>query len=195
MDVLEGYRIAHKILKLTDGRRDMDLAARLLGIEVHDEFDLVHLKGMYSAKNKHRTIFLHCRLSEYLRRFVLAHEIGHDQIPEHRELAKGTPFQDSSFSCFKDTKERDATSIAAHLLIDDEEMIERLKMYHDTMKAAAALKVPEDFLLIEMEDYKKLHPEYSYLLNLPRSGRGDFLKDYDDGTFNDGEGIPCYEEC
>lgn len=195
MDVFEGYRIAHNILKQTDGRRDLNLAARCLKIEVHDEFDLGHLKGMYSSANKHRTIYLHSRLSEYLRRLTLAHEIGHDQIPEHRKQARTSPFQDLSFSCFKDNKEREATSVGAHILIDDDEMLEMLEYYQDVYKVAMKLRVPDDFLFIEMEDYAKVHPEYRYILRVPRSGRGNCLKDYDDGTFNDGEGIAYYGEC
>ena len=41
---------------------------------------------------------------------------------------------------------------------------------------AAELYVPEDLLLIAIEDYHKLHPDF--IVRLPRSGRGNYLKDY-----------------
>ena len=46
---------------------------------------------------------------------------------------------------------------------------------------AVELCVPEDLLLIELEDYGKLHPDF--LFRLPRIPKGNYLKDYTDGTF------------
>lgn len=48
---------------------------------------------------------------------------------------------------------------------------------HTAQAIAAELYVPEDLLLIAIEDYHKLHPDF--VVRLPRPGRGNYLKDYD----------------
>ena len=80
-----------------------------------------NLKGMYSSADRHRTIYLHKRLTGYLRRFVLMHEICHDQIPEHRKRARRMPYKEIQFFGGVNQSEREANSVAAHVLIDDEE--------------------------------------------------------------------------
>ena len=91
MKAAESYALAQKIIKKSDGSRDPEVIYQCLGIELEDTFDLANLKGMYSSADRHRTIYLHKRLTGYLRRFVLMHEICHDQIPEHRKRARRYP--------------------------------------------------------------------------------------------------------
>lgn len=55
-------------------------------------------------------------------------------------------------------------------------MLELIREGYTTQEIAAALYVPEDLLLIAIEDYCVIHPEFK--ANLPRSGRGNYLKDY-----------------
>ena len=72
--------------------------------------------------------------------------------------------------------EREANSVAAHVLIDDEKMVNLIMEGNSAQAIAAELYVPEDLLLIAIEDYHKLHPDF--IVRLPRSGRGNYLKDY-----------------
>ena len=202
MRVEESYALAHKILRKSGGCQDPEVICKCLGIELF-EYDLGNLKGMYSSADRHRTIFLNKRLTGYLRRFVLAHEIGHDQILEHRKQARSKPykevmlfqddqffkrdaeegqyFQFSQFSGAKNNTEREANSVAAHLLINDDQMLTLAKEGRTLQQIAVELCVPEDLLLIELEDYGKLHPDY--IFRLPRIPKGNYLKDYTDGTF------------
>ncbi len=208
MNVNQSYEISEAILRKSGGSRDPEVICRCLGIELY-EFDLGNLKGMYSSADRHRTIFLHKRLSEYMRRCVLAHEIAHDQIPEHRKMAKTTPYNEVQFfsdtddaddtdaasykstasstchrSLAKNNTEREANSVAAHILIDDERMMELVLSGQTIQAIACELSVPVDLLLIELEDYGKMHLEYRMLINnLPREARGEYLKNYTDGTF------------
>ena len=93
MKAAESYALAQKIIKKCDGSRDPEVIYQCLGIELEDTFDLANLKGMYSSADRHRTIYLHKRLEGYLRKFVLMHEICHDQIPEHRKRVGGYRFK------------------------------------------------------------------------------------------------------
>ena len=70
MKAAESYALAQKIIKKCDGSRDPEVIYQCLGIELEDTFDLANLKGMYSSADRHRTIYLHKRLTGYLRRFV-----------------------------------------------------------------------------------------------------------------------------
>lgn len=176
MNAVESYKIAQRILKKSGGSRDPEVICCCLGIELEDTFDLANLKGMYSSANRHRTIFLHKRLEGYLRRFVLAHEISHDQIPTHRKQARNHPYQELQFFGGTNNAEREANSVAAHILIDDNEMIELIKEGKTLQTVASELYVPEDLLLIALEDYTAIHPELN--LDLPRPSKGNYLKDY-----------------
>lgn len=173
MNVYDSYALANKIMKKSGGSRNPDIICGCLGIEIEESYDLGNLKGMYSSANRHRTIFLNCRLTEYLRRIVLMHEIIHDQIPEHRRRAKALPYQDHGAP---GKFEREANSVAAHILIDDDEMITLIQEGRTSQQIAAILKVPEDLLLIELEDYKKIHTDFNIVL--PRCGDGSYLKKY-----------------
>lgn len=176
MNATESYALAHKIIKKCDGCRDPEVIYQCLGIELEDSFDLANLKGMYSSADRHRTIYLHKRLEGYLRKFVLMHEICHDQIPEHRRRARRMPYKEIQFFGGTNKSEREANSVAAHVLIEDNRMLELIREGYTTQEIAAALYVPEDLLLIAIEDYCVIHPEFK--ANLPRSGRGNYLKDY-----------------
>ena len=161
MKAAESYALAQKIIKKCDGSRDPEVIYQCLGIELEDTFDLANLKGMYSSADRHRTIYLHKRLTGYLRRFVLMHEICHDQIPEHRKRARRMPYKEIQFFGG---------------LIDDEKMVNLIMEGNSAQAIAAELYVPEDLLLIAIEDYHKLHSDF--IVRLPRSGRGNYLKDY-----------------
>ena len=66
------------------GTRDPERIADALGIIVMD-VNFEKQKGLYKVILRNRFIFIKSDLSEVMRRIVLLHEIGHDQL--HRRLA------------------------------------------------------------------------------------------------------------
>ena len=66
------------------GTRDPERIAQALGIIVMD-VNFEKQKGLYKVILRNRFIFIKSDLSEVMRRIVLLHEIGHDQL--HRRLA------------------------------------------------------------------------------------------------------------
>ena len=56
-------------------------------------------------------------------------------------------------------------------------MIELIKEGKTLQAVASELYVPEDLLLIALEDFRSVHPELK--LDLPRPSKGNYLKDYD----------------
>lgn len=155
MNAYEGYEAAEKISRAIDGCRYPREMASTLGIELY-EYDLKNLKGMYSAADRHRTIFLNNRLNRYGQIFVTIHEIGHDQ--KHRHLARNTPlreiqfFHGASASFLIEETEREANIIASHVLINDDQLLRLLRYGYTISQSATKLHVPEDLVLIKMKE-------------------------------------------
>ena len=76
-------RRADSLVRST-GTRDPERIAEALGIIVMD-VNFEKQKGLYKVILRNRFIFIKSDLSEVMRRIVLLHEIGHDQL--HRRLA------------------------------------------------------------------------------------------------------------
>ena len=174
---LSDYKCAQHIIKAAGHCRDPEKIADALGIGI-EYYDLANLKGMYSSQNKHRTIFVHEGLSYYGMRFVIAHEIGHDQ--KHRTLARSKPLQDLLFftATGKNNTELEANIIASHILIEDSELLNLIREQRTCQSIAVELCVPEDLLLIKMDQMTRLG-YYEFQINeLYRSPKANYLKDY-----------------
>lgn len=177
MNAYEGYEAAEKISRAIEGcRRPKDMAAAL-GIELY-EFDLKNLKGMYSAADRHRTIYLNNRLNHYGQLFVTIHEIGHDQ--KHRHLAKNAPlreiqfFHGASATLLIEETENEANIIASHVLIKDDQLLKLLGYGYTISESAAQLHVPEDLVLIKMREMQRINRSLSF--DLLRRGNPLYLK-------------------
>lgn len=77
------------------------------------------VRGFYLYDSRIKLICLRNSLSEYVERFVLAHEIGHSVM--HPESC--TPFLQTTFWSV-DRMEIEANKFAAELIISDEEIME-----------------------------------------------------------------------
>lgn len=67
------------------GTRDPEKIAGEIGITIYP-MDSKNLLGMYTCRWNYRMIFVNPHMDHYLRKMVIAHEIGHDS--EHRDIAK-----------------------------------------------------------------------------------------------------------
>ena len=154
MNSIEGYEIANRIKKRCHDCRCAAEYAQALHIEIITR-PLGNIKGMYTYAQRFRTILLNEKLTGYEKEFITFHEIGHDQIPEHRKLAKNGAFQEIQlFSNTTDKTELEANIIAAHLYIKEEELREYLGGYYTLDQIASAVNAPEDLVLIKLEQMK-----------------------------------------
>ena len=135
---------------------------------------------MYHIIKRHRFIILNSRLIDYDDLMqTLFHEIGHDQIPEHRKIAKsGIPLKDDALFNTKNRTERQANVIAAHILLDDDEVVDFLKDGNTLERVAQEFHVHEDLLILKLEEMKKkMGKEFPFdLARLPRSADPCFLR-------------------
>lgn len=166
----EIYHKANKIFRRCGTRDAMQIAADL-GIHLHFVEDFQNLLGMYTYQQKERHILLNANMDETLTRMVCAHEIGHDTL--HREKAKGKSIL-SEFVLFdmRTAMEYEANAFAAHLLIDDEELVHHLKQGYDVAQLSAAMNTNINLMLIKLNEMNRMGRNYE----LPYVPHADFLK-------------------
>ena len=155
--------------------RDPDELIRCLNIHLKYIGSTESLLGMYRVILRNRFIFLADNIGS-LRKTVLAHELGHDQL-HRKECIKGAGFHESRVFNPTDRFEIEANIFAAHLLIPDEDVISMIKYAENDKELADSLVVDINLLnlkISEMAKMKLLDLDQS-ALRRPDSG---FLKNY-----------------
>ena len=117
-----------------------------LGVTVQTD-DIGTLKGMYVYIKRNRYIVLSDRLNPEMRRLVLAHELGHDQL--HRDSAKYSFIQDSDVVDLNDRTEYEANVFAVTLLIDDEEFLDLARSGESVERIAQKLKTDPNLVVLK----------------------------------------------
>ena len=153
------------------GTRDTLKIAHEVGIYVHyiDGFD--QLLGMYTYRHKERHILLNSNMEDMVTQMVCGHEIGHDYL--HRDAAKGDSIlQEFVLFDMRNQMEYEANAFAAHLRIDDDELIGLLKEGYDIVQASSILGTNINLTLIKLNEMNRMGMN----LNLPYMPHSDFLK-------------------
>lgn len=106
------------------------------------EVELKSTLGMYRYINKTRTIFINSNLSDEVKRFVLAHELGHAILhtKENCFYLRYNTFIKTS------TYEVEANKFAAELLIDDKEFKSNIEKGFTAGQLASYFEVPEELI-------------------------------------------------
>ena len=154
--MIGSHEIHEKARSLTQhfGTNDPIRLAKEMGIKVYDVPTLTELLGMYVCRWKSRIILMNPNINDVLYRMVLAHEIGHDQL--HRELAASGDLREFELFNMVDMTEYEANAYAAHILIDDDEMMELLRNGYDLAQAASSLRVNINLLLIKTQEMRRM---------------------------------------
>lgn len=153
------------------GSRDPYRIAKTAGIRVYDQ-DLGRLLGMYSVIQRKRCIFLNRSLNEYQKRIVCAHELGHDTL--HRRLINQVGIlQEFTLMDLSTQSEIEANQFAAHLLLDDEQILDMMHYGYSDEEIAHKMCVNLNLLLIKLRDLQKEMGLDFQLRKIPRS---DFMK-------------------
>lgn len=139
--------------------RNPEELARELNVRIRYFSDTKSLLGMYKVVMRNRFIFIPCNIG-HLKKTVLAHELGHDQL--HRDYCKdGASFHESKIFNPTNKYEIEANIFAAHLLIPDEEVLRLIKYANDDRDLANQLEVDINLLNLKISEMAKLK-----LLNL-----------------------------
>ena len=129
------------------------------------------IKAYYLYQSRVRNIVVNWRVSEVVRRILVAHELGHDRL--HKKIAMLKGFQELELFDRATPTEYEANLFAAELLIDDAELLELLNDENKTFfDVASELYVPAGLL-----DFKfRVLKNKGYRINAPYIVNGDFLK-------------------
>lgn len=127
------------------GTRDPEKIASALGIRIYD-VPLKKQKGMYKVIKRNRCIFVKNDLPDVMRRIVILHEIGHDQL--HRSKAK--VFQEFSlFDMSGSIMEYEANLFAAQVMLPDDDILEYIYDGYSAGQIAGVLE--SDINLVSMK--------------------------------------------
>ena len=162
--------------------RDPSELCKELGIRIRLKDLETELKAYYYCQSRIRNIVVNFRVSEIVRRILMAHELGHDQLHNKIALAKG--FQEVGLFNMTIPTEYEANVFAAELLIDDVELLGLIKDENSSFFGMAKeLYVPAGLL-----DFKfRILKRKGYSIEAPHIANGDFLKNDIDGCFDDEE--------
>ena len=133
--------------------RDPYELADLLGVTVMPRNNFLRQKGAFSIVAGRSFIFINANLSAELQRLVCAHELGHALL--HREIAlSGGAMLEFDLLDAAGRCEVEANTFAAALLLDDEELRERLHDGEDIQSIARAMGV-QGVDAMSQEEYHK----------------------------------------
>jgi hypothetical protein len=164
--------------------RDPEELIKLLNINLIYMNPTKTLLGMYRVILKNRFIFIPNNVGS-LKKTVLAHELGHDQL-HRQECIKGASFHESRIFNPTNIYEMEANVFAAHLLISDEDIISMIKYAQSDRELAYEIGVDLNLLNLKISEMAKLN-----LLDINQQNSfvpdSTFLKDYKplDDDWND----------
>ena len=147
----EIYNKAKSIVR-SCGTRDTLKIARELGIYVHFIDDLNELLGMYTYRHKERHILLNSNMEHMVMQMVCGPEfVLFDMRTKH---------------------EYEANAFAAHLIIDDDDLIDYLRQGYDVVQLSSAMGTNINLMLIKLNEMNRM----GWRLNIPYMPHSDFLK-------------------
>jgi len=143
---------AERLIAKYDTRNPYAIAGQL-GIYVLNFDTPGTLKGMYSVIKRSRFIFVNESLDDDLRRFVCAHELGHDIL--HRKIIGQTPVSDTNMYGNSSRMEYEANVFAATLLIDRKKVLKYAVDGRTGSEIAALLRVDVNLISIVIDQLIK----------------------------------------
>jgi Zn-dependent peptidase ImmA (M78 family) len=163
------YKKANQFVQ-AHGTRNTLILAESSGIDIVYTENFTTLLGMYINRWKHRAMFLNSKMDEYLTQMVAGHEMGHDVF--HRNVAKGSGFQEFELFRMTNQTEYEANAFAAHILIDTDECMDYARNGYNVVQIAKSMNTEINLMLIKLQELNRL----GYDLRLPMEPRSDFLK-------------------
>ncbi|MBQ6943709.1 MAG: ImmA/IrrE family metallo-endopeptidase [Ruminococcus sp.] len=157
MDSYGIYRQTNNLIQKHGTRNPIKLA-QSMSIQIYDVPEFTDLLGMYTYRWKHRMIFLNPNVNGILYNMVCGHELGHDLL--HRHLAGENGLQEFQLFDMTDITEYEANAVNAHILIDEDEMVELFKQGYDIAQAASVLRVNINLLLIKVQEMNRLGMDF-----------------------------------
>jgi len=128
-------------------------------------------KGFFMVQSRIKVIVINRDLPEVVQRIILAHELGHAVL--HTKTLAMQAYHDFSLYQAADRAEYEANLFAADLLLEDEQVIGKLREASFFFDAAKELLVPPELLDFK---FRILKEKKLLTLDSPIIGSSTFLK-------------------
>lgn len=135
------------------GRCSPKRLARELDIEVLER-DFKNQKGAYKLILKNRFIFIKRDLCDSMKKLVLLHEIGHDQLHRDRANDCGGFCEYDIFDMRNRAMEYEANLFAAEFLISDKDLYECINCEYNIDMSASALCTDRNIVALKVDILK-----------------------------------------
>ena len=119
-------------------------------------------KGFFLTQSRISTMTLNSQLSEEFLRIICSHELGHYIL--HRKQAGVKAFHDFGLFDTASSMEYEANIFAAELLLDDEDVIEKLNDDLSFFQAASELCVPSEILDFKFKFFPFSNPNKIFIM-------------------------------
>lgn len=148
------HQKAKQLIRTVGGTGDIVRFAERLGIIVRFHPNFGGVLGVYTYQVRKRFILLNNNLDGALLRMVVAHEVGHDTL--HREIAASESFNEQALFGLKNQTENEANTIAAHVLIPNEDVFEAVKNEYTIFEMGRLFGVDPNLVLIKMREMNRM---------------------------------------
>lgn len=112
------------------------------------------LLGMYKIILRNRFVFYNPYIDDRLLRMVLAHELGHDMY--HKEQAKKSDLVEYELFDINSSMETESNIFAAHLLLDEDEIMEYLVQGYTYDELASMFNVNVNLMIFKLNEMHRL---------------------------------------
>ena len=123
------------------------------GIE-HDFADMGELKGFFSVIDNEPFIAISSNISAQEQQLVCGHELGHHY--HHFEIAREQCLKEFEIFNMRDVIENEANIFAAHLLIDERQLLAILKYGWTVFQVSQILRINVNLIYIKLAEMNKL---------------------------------------
>lgn len=148
------YDKVERLVKKYQTRNPEELIKEL-NIHIQTLPDTKSLLGMYRVILRNRFIFIPNNVGN-LRKMILAHELGHDQL-HRKECMKGASFHENKVFNPTNIYEIEANIFAAHLSIPNEDVIDMLRYAESDRDLANELEVDINLLNLKISEMAKMN--------------------------------------
>lgn len=142
-------KMANRLLEKY-GTNDPEELADCLGIHVLPR-PFKSQPGAYKVILNNRFIFIKEDLHPAMKKIVLLHEIGHDQLHRKEAMAAGMLQEFNIFNMRESRMEYEANVFAAQLSIPDQEFIDYIKQGYDIQSIARFMNSDINLLALKLE--------------------------------------------